>query len=112
MLFIEHRNRWITDPNKSNAFTRAFGGDDWKEYIMLPDRQRREELLSLCKAALRNRARAKYVVTFLMFDNKGQPLYWLLFCPNNVRGLEEMKKAMWSVDKSGEFRCSDREDPG
>jgi hypothetical protein len=46
-----------------------------------------------------------------MFDRNGQPLYWLIFCTNNLRGLEEMKKAMWFVDGTGEFRFSDEDDP-
>jgi hypothetical protein len=47
-----------------------------------------------------------------MFDKNGSPLYWLLFCTNSLRGLEEMKEAMWHVDKTGEFRFSDNDAPG
>jgi three-Cys-motif partner protein len=103
-------NRWITDPHKAEAFKRAFGGDEWREATVLPEQQRRQHLLESYKAALRTRARAKYVASFLMFDRANRPLYWLLFCTNNIRGLEEMKKAMWFVDKSGGFRFSDRDD--
>jgi three-Cys-motif partner protein len=110
-LSYKEMNRWITDDHKADAFTRAFGGEEWKECINLPERQRRENLLSSYKTALQSRARAKYVVSFLMFDTKNQPLYWLLFCTNNIRGLEEMKRAMWNVDKTGEFRFSDRDNP-
>jgi three-Cys-motif partner protein len=112
-LSYKDMNRWITDENKSDAFTRAFGGDEWRECVPLPEHQRREQLLAKYKAALRDRDRAgaKYVVSFLMFDHHNQPLYWLLFCTNNIRGLEEMKKAMWYVDKTGEFRFSDRDNP-
>jgi hypothetical protein len=46
-----------------------------------------------------------------MFDRHDVPLYWLIFCTNNIRGLEEMKKAMWRVDRSGTFRSSDRDEP-
>jgi hypothetical protein len=45
-----------------------------------------------------------------MHDEKGQLIYWLFFATNNLRGLEEMKKAMWSVDKTGTFRFSDATD--
>src|SRR5207244_6296704 len=57
------------------------------------------------------RGNAKYVTSFSMFDKNGQPLYWLIFCTNNLRGLEEMKKAMWAIDKTGEFRFSDEDNP-
>jgi hypothetical protein len=46
-----------------------------------------------------------------MFDANGVLLYWLIFCTNNLRGLEEMKKAMWKVDSSGSFRFSDKDNP-
>jgi len=110
-LSYKEMNRWITDERKSDAFTRAFGGEEWRECIDLPEQQRRNQLLEKYKAALKSRAEAKYVVSFLMFDRNNLPLYWLLFCTNNLRGLEEMKKAMWAVDKTGEFRFSDRDDP-
>jgi hypothetical protein len=46
-----------------------------------------------------------------MFDKFGGPLYWLIFSTNHLRGLEEMKKAMWSVDKNGGFKFSDEDSP-
>ncbi len=113
-LSYKDMNRWIIDPHKADAFTRAFGGEEWRECVSLPERERRQRLLELYKAALKNENRGdvKYVVSFLMFDKNGSPLYWLLFCTNSLRGLEEMKKAMWYVDKTGEFRFSDNDAPG
>jgi hypothetical protein len=35
-------------------------------------------------------------------------IYWLFFSTNNLRGLEEMKRAMWEVDRSGSFEFSDK----
>jgi hypothetical protein len=112
-LDYKDMNRWITDPSKASAFTRAYGGDDWQGATNLSERDRRKYLLEKYIAALRdpNRGNAKYVKSFCMFDKNSQPLYWLLFCTNHLRGLEEMKKAMWAVDKTGEFRFSDEDDP-
>lgn len=106
-------NRFITDSHKAPALDRAFGGDEWKECISLPERQRRSRLLELYTQALRDPGRggAKYVVPFLMHDRRDQPLFWLIFATNHLRGLEEMKRAMWSVDKSGNFKFSDKDDP-
>ena len=111
-LSYQAMNRWITDPDKADTFTRAFGGDEWKQCIDMPAKERRNKLLKLYKEALRDRAKASYCVSFLMFDKNDSPLYWLLFCTNSLRGLEEMKKAMWSVDSTGEFRFSDSDAPG
>jgi three-Cys-motif partner protein len=113
-LDYKDMNRWITDPSKAPAFTRAFGGEEWRRAIDLPAQERRKFLLEQYKAALRDPARggASYVVYFSMFDRNAQPLYWLVFSTNNLRGLEEMKRAMWSVDNTGEFRFSDEDSPG
>jgi len=112
-LDCKDMNRWITDPNKAPAFTRAYGGEEWQAAIPLREQDRRQFLLNKYKAALKDPSRggATYVATFHMFDNKSQPLYWLFFCTNSLRGLEEMKKAMWAVDGSGEFRFSDSDNP-
>lgn len=110
-LNYKDMNRWISDPHKADAFTRAFGGEEWRECIALPEQQRRSSLLDMYKTALRQRAQSKYLVSFMMFDKNDVPLYWLLFCTNNLRGLEEMKRSMWAVDKTGEFRFSDRDNP-
>lgn len=47
-------------------------------------------------------------ILFAMRDNNHRVIYWLFFCTNNIRGLEEMKRAMWSVDRSGGFEFSDK----
>jgi hypothetical protein len=105
-------NRFITDNHKAPALDRAFGGAEWKDCIPLPEEQRRTKLLDLYKAALKTRGGAEFVSSFLMHDSNDRPLYWLIFGTNNIRGLHEMKRAMWSVDSSGSFRFSDREVPG
>jgi three-Cys-motif partner protein len=111
-LDYKDMNRWITDPTKAAAFTRAYGGQDWQGAVILPEHERRRFLLDKYKAALKDskRGNAAYVTSFSMFDKDGRPLYWLVFCTNNLRGLEEMKKAMWAVDRTGEFRFSDEDD--
>jgi three-Cys-motif partner protein len=110
-LDYKDMNRWIVDPNKSAGFTRTFGGEEWKRAISLPESERRACLLDEYKRALRGRGGARYVCSFSMFDSSNSPLYWLLFCTNHWRGLEEMKKAMWTVDKTGGFRFSDKDCP-
>lgn len=101
-------NRYVADESKWAGITRAFGGDEWKEIIGLDGQQKSRRFLELYDAALRDRAQAKYSCSFAMHDRDGQLIYWLIFCGNNDRGLEEMKGAMWSVDSSGRFRFSDK----
>jgi three-Cys-motif partner protein len=111
--YLDYRdmNRWITDPDKHDAFTRTYGGKEWREAIALPGKRRRSLLLDLYKTALKEKASVRYVQSFAMSDDTGTLLYWLLFCTNHLRGLEEMKRAMWTVDDSGNFRFSDKENP-
>jgi hypothetical protein len=101
----------ISDESKSPNFSRTYGGDEWRQAIKLPERERRACLLETYKGLLRTRADVGYVSTFAMFDKSGCLLYWLVFCTNNLRGLEEMKKAMWKVDNTGSFRFSDKDNP-
>lgn len=110
-LNYKEMNRWISDPNKAPAFDRAYGDSRWQDCVNMPEKQRRDCLLEKYLAALKEKAGAKYVSSFLMYDKNNVPLYWLLFCTNNIRGLEEMKKAMWSVDRSGGFKFSDKDNP-
>jgi hypothetical protein len=106
-LDYKDMNRWISDGTKASAFARAYGGIEWQQAVDLPEPERRIALWDMYKNALHSRANAKYVYRFAMFDKYGSPLYWLVFCTNNLRGLEVMKRAMWKVDKTGGFKFSD-----
>src|SRR5258708_20621843 len=44
-LDYKDMNRWITDPDKHDAFTRTYGGEEWREAIALPSKRRRGLLL-------------------------------------------------------------------
>ncbi len=104
-------NRFLSDGCKDAARNAAFGTDDWRQALQLPTDKRRTFLLGLYKRSLQKYARVKFVWSFAMSDRTGRPIYWLFFCTNNIRGLEEMKKAMCRVDDSGMFRFSDADDP-
>ncbi|HEY4329077.1 MAG TPA: three-Cys-motif partner protein TcmP [Phycisphaerae bacterium] len=109
-LEYKHLNRFITDSTKHAGIDAAFGAPEWREAIALPAGKRDQLLLAKYKSAMKTRGNAKFVSHFSMHDEKGQLIYWLFFATNNLRGLEEMKKAMWSVDKTGTFRFSDATD--
>ncbi len=107
----DHMNRFLTDEGKWAAISKAFGGDEWKPALDLEHTNRAAYMLRTYKTALATKAKSKYVWQFAMCDDADTLLYWLFFCTNNPRGLEEMKKAMWRVDPSGGFRFSDKDDP-
>ena len=111
-LEFGYLNRFITDETKWPGIDSAFGGTEWREVINLPAGERAKALLDRYKDALQTKGNVNYVSNFSMHDSKGQLIYWLFFCTNSLRGLEEMKKAMWKVDQSGTFRFSDAANPG
>ncbi len=106
----DHMCRFLVDQSKWPAIDMAFGGQAWRDVLSLELAERPRFMMDAYKKALREKGGSKYVWYFAMCDNTDKLLYWLFFCTNNLRGLEEMKKAMWKVDKSGGFRFSDREE--
>ncbi|MHC5015510.1 MAG: three-Cys-motif partner protein TcmP [Planctomycetota bacterium] len=107
----DHLNRYLTDLPKAGGITAAFGSDVWAQAKSMPAASRRSFLLAEYRRALKERAHAKFVLDFAMYDENDNLLYWLFFCTNSLRGIEEMKRAMWQVDTTGSFRFSDKDDP-
>ena len=107
----DHMNRFITDQNKWPSITKAFGGEEWKDVFDIEQNRKAGFMLEKYKCAIKERANSRYVWNFAMCDENNKLLYWLFFCTNNLRGLEEMKRAMWRVDQTGGFRFSDSDNP-
>lgn len=99
---------FMTDPTKHDGITKAFGGDEWRQVIGLSGQEKENRFRQVYIDALRTRGGARYAYPFAMRDSSNRVIYWLFFCTNNIRGLEEMKKAMWDVDRSGGFEFSDK----
>lgn len=102
---------YMTDRTKWPGISRAFGTDNWQAYLELPYKKREEAIRRLYVEQLRSAGNSKYVWHFAMCGDSDQLLYWLFFCTNNLRGVEEMKKAMGGVDEKGNFRFSDADSP-
>ena len=49
--------------------------------------------------------------SFEMKNMFNRPIYHLIFCTHSIKGLKEMKRAMWKVDETGRFCFSGRTDP-
>lgn len=99
---------FMTDETKWPGISKAFGGDEWQSVLGLSGQAKEEKFKDAYVTALQNRGCAKYVFPFAMKDQFDRVIYWLFFCTNKTRGLEEMKKAMWTVDRSGGFEFSDK----
>ena len=86
-----------------------FGDDSWK--TELAKHQVSHELyrgvLDLYKQKLRALPKVHYVFAFEMRSAKNVIDYHLVFASQHYLGLEKMKEAMKTIDKSGEFCFSD-----
>ena len=105
----DHMNRFLPDETKWPSISKAFGGDEWRPVLTLETGKRAAFMLDTYNTALKEKACSKYVWYFAMCDRNDKLLYWLFFCTNSLKGLEEMKKAMGKVDSSGGFRFSDKD---
>lgn len=104
--------RFVGDPSKHDAISRAYGGDSWKVVLRQPRHQHVTLLANEYKRVLKDVAKVKYVWNFAMHGDGNKLLYWLFFCTNHIRGLEEMKRSMARVDVSGgSFQFSDVANP-
>ncbi len=107
----DHMNRFLSDNTKWPSLDRTFGGPEWREALELESNKRSLSILKTYTTALKEKGGSKYIWHFAMCDASEKLLYWLFFCTNNLRGLEEMKRAMCKTDPGGGFRFSDKDDP-
>lgn len=99
---------FMADETKHPGITRAFGGDEWREALALSGLCREQCIRETYLDALRSRGGARYALPFSMRGPDHRVIYWLFFCSNSLDGLEQMKRAMWSVDRSGGYEFSDK----
>ena len=104
-------NQFLSDPNKWSGITAAYGDDSWKAALALSGTERETRLRKTYITAIKHKAGAEYVWAFAMFNKDRQLIHWLIFATNSLKGLEEMKRAMWKADGKGTYRFSDRDVP-
>lgn len=100
-------NRFVSEENQWDHLDLLYGTDEWRNvFDMRTPQERRELLHGVYRRQLEEHGGAKYVLPFEMEDPKGGTQYFLFFCTNSLDGLAKMKRAMWTVDPSGNFRYS------
>lgn len=107
----DHMNRFLVDESKWPSLDRTFGGREWHPALGLESYERSGFIVKTYRTVLQEKSGSKFVWHFAMCDASDKLLYWLFFCTNNLRGLEEMKKAMYKADPGGGFRFSDKDNP-
>lgn len=111
-VFIEANrlNHFLQDKTKDAVRNTAFGCDRWRDALKDTCADRSAALREAYQDALMSVGGADWVFSFTMLNDRGQPICWLFFATNSVKGLVEMKKAMFRVDKR--FAFSDADAPG
>jgi len=99
---------FMADQTKWSGISKAFGGDEWKDVLELQGKVKEGRFQEIYLAALRDRGGARHSYPFAMRDSSDRIIYWLFFSSNSLDGLDQMKRAMWKVDRSGGFEFSDK----
>jgi len=104
-------SRFLSDQRKEELFDSFFGTTKWREIISSNESEERREkkLVTLYQNQLETDG--NFVRSFEMINKSNRTIYHLIFCTHSLKGLKEMKRAMWKVDETGRFRFSDRTDP-
>ena len=107
-LNCKRMNAYLSDETKWPTITAAYGDDSWMPAMEMQGAERQRHLIETYKDRIRSLARVDHVWSFAMFGKNNELIYWLIFSTNSLKGLEQMKKAMWKADDTGSFRFSDR----
>lgn len=103
----------FTIEDREKALTSLFGSTKWNEINKLNEEEDRcAFLIDLYVSQLKKIGSTKYVRPFEMRDKNDKIIYYLVFGTNNWKGLKVMKDAMYSIDRTGNYRFSDRINPG
>lgn len=96
-------NRFDEHPELEPHFDSLYGSTEWRPLARIGDpEERKHALYDLYERRLRESG-AKYVLHFELY--RGQSLeYAIFFGTGGLRGCDEMKKAIWKVAPSGDFR--------
>lgn len=111
-FMYEEVNRFISHPDQVANFSAFFGTEAWSRCATEIDSRHRNRCLhDLYLQQLLGSAKAKYVRSFEMSNQRDVTDYFLFYATNSLLGLKKMKEAMWKADESGEFRFSDATNP-
>ncbi|HEX8342262.1 MAG TPA: three-Cys-motif partner protein TcmP [Tepidisphaeraceae bacterium] len=93
---------------RESLMTSVFGDESWRTEITSTNfKTQCQQVLELYKKKLRAIRAVEYVFSFEMRGSDDTLNYHLVFASQNPLGLEKMKEAMLSIDKSGSYSFSD-----
>jgi three-Cys-motif partner protein len=102
----------FNDEERERALNELYGTDKWQKIRDIRDSDERTRfLIDLYQEQLMELGGANYVRSFEMISKFNKPLYHLVYGTQHWKGLKAIKEAMYRVDKTGNYRFSDRTTP-
>ncbi len=96
-------NRFRLHPHFASNLDDLFGCTEWRDGSVIKDKKTRREFdFDLYKSQLK-RAGAKYVLHFELYEGQ-ELIYAIYFGTQNLEGCDKMKRAVWKVAPSGDYR--------
>ena len=95
------------EEDRAGALDALFGCSDWRTAKALHGQDRIDCLVNLYERQLRASRADVLARSFEIRGSNDRALYHLVFATRSLRGLEEMKEAMFRLDKLGLYRFSD-----
>lgn len=106
--------RFISDPDKEDAITRALGTNDWTHIRELNESENiEEEILKLYTSKLKDNSEINYVFPFqMMHPDRRLTAYYLIHATKNFKGLKVMKDIMFGSGSEDNFAYLGRDHYG
>ncbi len=99
-----------TDQALAQMFEGLYGSSEWAQLATLPEARFKSEMrdLFIRRCCHATGADVSFARSFAVHRADDDSLvYWLVFLTNSLKGLEEMKRAMWAQDPCGNYRFGD-----
>ncbi len=106
-FMFEEINRFLNHPHQEKNFDSLFACTDWRRGYQLTGAARKKFIHDLYRDQLHKSAKARYVRSFEMRNQRDVSDYFLYFVSNNLLGSTKMKEAMWKVDPGGGVSFTD-----
>jgi three-Cys-motif partner protein len=96
-LPLSYIHRFVGRSGQEAALTALFDGEGWRDAVPVHGKERRDFLIGLFERQLQNQGQVAYVRSFEL-RTRDRNDYRLVFATSHIKGLQVMKRAMWSVD--------------
>jgi three-Cys-motif partner protein len=102
-VMYEFINRFIRTPEFEKHLDELFGCKEWRNAVDISDSGKRKKFLFDLYINQLKKAGCKYVVNFDLYEGN-RHVYTIFFGTQHLKGCDEMKKAIWKIVPSGNYR--------